>query len=318
LLVARPPCGAGTIAARLTYFDVRRAASLGSLLKFFFLTYAVTWACFIIAAAISHGTASTVPALTVVRWLLLLLGTFAPSLVALGVTARDNGIPGTQALLRRLFEWRVGARWYLFAIGYMAAIKLTVALVHRVITGLWPRFGNEAWYVIVAAIVISTPVQAGEEIGWRGYALPRLAARLGLARASVLLGVIWATWHLPIFFVPGVDNYGQSFPVFLLEVPALSVAIAWLYAHTNESLLLAMLMHSAVNQTLGIVPSAVASAANPFALSPSLVAWLTAAFLWITAVYFLVRMPKPEPQRAGETTSDVHSNISIARTRDRR
>lgn len=268
---------------------------MGSLLKFFSLTYVVTWTCFIAAVAVSGSVASAFPALAVVRVLLLLLGTFAPSLVALGVTARDNGIPGTQALLRRLFEWRVDARWYLFAIGYMVAIKLTVALVHRVITGSWPRFGNEAWYVIVVAILISTPVQAGEEIGWRGYALPRLAARFGFARASVLLGLIWACWHLPLFFVPGIDMYGQSFPVWALGVTALSVAITWLYAHTNESLLLVMLMHSAVNQTLGIVPSAVAKAANPFALSPSLVAWLTAAFLWITAVYFLVRMPKTEP-----------------------
>lgn len=274
-----------------------RSTPAGSLLGFFLLTYAVTWACFITAAAISHGTASTVPALAVVRWLLLLLGTFAPSFVALVVTARDNGIPGTQALLRRLFEWRVGARWYLFAIGYMVAIKLTVALVHRIVTGSWPRFGNEAWYVIVVAIVISTPVQAGEEIGWRGYALPRMAARLGLARASVLLGVIWATWHLPIFFVPGVDKYGQSFPVFLLVVPALSVAFAWLYAHTNGSLLLVMLMHSAVNQTLGIFPSAVPGATNPLALSTSLVAWLTVALLWVCAAYFLVRMPKTDLAR---------------------
>src|ERR1700676_2285886 len=114
--------------------------------------------------------------------------------------------------------------------------------------------------------MISTPVQAGEEIGWRGYALPRLAARFGLARASLLLGVLWGCWHLPLFFVPGVDNYGQSFPVFVLGTTALSVAIAWLYAHTNGSLLLTMLMHSAVNQTLGIVPSAVANATNPFAL----------------------------------------------------
>jgi len=296
------------------YFEVRRAP-VGSLLKFFFLTYAVTWACFITAAAISHGTAPTVPALAAVRWLLVLLGTFAPSLVALGVTARDNGTPGTQALLRRLFAWRVDARWYLFAIGYMVAIKLTVALLHRVITGSWPRFGNEAWYVIVAAIVISTPVQAGEEIGWRGYALPRLAARFGFARAGVLLGLIWACWHLPLFFLPGIDKYGQSFPVWALGVTALSVAITWLYAHTKESLLLVMLMHSAVNQTLGIVPSAVAKAANPFALSPSLVAWLTAALLWITAAYFLVRMPKTEPQQARETTSEVRSDASIAPTR---
>src|SRR5712692_6028108 len=112
------------------YFEVRRAAPVGSLLKFFFLTYAVTWACFITAAAISHGAAPMVPALAAVRWLLVLLGTFAPSLVALGVTARDHGTPGTQALLRQLFAWRVDARWYLFAIGYMVAIKLTVALLH--------------------------------------------------------------------------------------------------------------------------------------------------------------------------------------------
>lgn len=73
---------------------------------------------------------------------------------------------------------------------------------------------------------------------------------------------------------------------------ALSVAITWLYAHTNGSLLLTMLMHSAVNQTVGIVPSANSNPGNPFVLSVSLVMWLTAAFLWVTALYFLVRMPK--------------------------
>ncbi len=287
---------------------------MGSLLKFFSLTYFVTWTCFITAAAISHGTAPTAPALAAVRGLLVLLGTFAPSLVALGITARGEGRPGVRALLRRIVQWQVGTQWYVFAVSYMAAIKLVVALVHRVMTGSWPRFGNEAWYVIVVAIVISTPVQAGEEIGWRGYALPHLAARFGFARASVLLGLIWSCWHLPIFFLRGADKYGQSFPVWTLQVVALSVAITWLYAHTKGSLLLTMLMHSAVNQTVGIVPSANANPGNPFALSVSLVMWLTAAFLWVTALYFLVRMPRTEP-RAGETKSDVRSNISIARTR---
>jgi hypothetical protein len=185
-------------------------------------------------------------------------------------------------------------RWYLFAIVYLPAIKLSVALVHRVMTGSWPRFGTEPWYIIVLAIAISTPVQAGEEIGWRGYALPRLAGRFGFARASLALGLVWSAWHLPIFFLPGADKYGQSFPIWTLQVVALSVAITWLYAHTNGSLLLTMLMHSAVNQTVGIVPSANANPGNPFALSVSLVMWLTVAFLWATALYFLVRMPKVE------------------------
>ncbi len=283
-----------------------------SLLKFFALTYGVSWACFLAAVAMSHGSASALPALTAGRWLLLLLGTFAPSLVALGVTARENGIPATQALLRRVFEWRVDARWYLFAIIYMAAIKLTVALAYRAITGSWPRFGNEAWYVIVIAIVLSTPVQAGEEIGWRGYALPRLAARFGFARASVLLGLIWACWHLPLFFLPGADTYGQSFPIWVLGVTALSVAIAWLYAHTNGSLLLTMLMHSAVNQTIGIVPDADPNAKNPFALSASLPYLLTVGFLWCVAVYFIARMPRAEQLHTVGITRDLRSNATVA------
>jgi membrane protease YdiL (CAAX protease family) len=263
-----------------------------TLLKFFFLTYTVSWACFITVVKISPGQAPNSPARALVSGFLLLLGTFAPSLVALWITARTEGRPGVNALLRRVVQWQVGARWYLFAIGYLPAIKLAVALVHRVMTGSWPRFGSESWYIIVVAIAISTPVQAGEEIGWRGYALPHLAGRFGFARASLLLGLIWSCWHLPIFFLPGADKYGQSFPVWTLQVVALSVAITWLYANTNGSLLLTMLMHSAVNQTVGIVPSANANPGNPFALSVSLVMWLTVAFLWIAAVYFLARMPK--------------------------
>jgi membrane protease YdiL (CAAX protease family) len=265
---------------------------VASLLKFFFITYAVTWACFITVARISHGPRPVYPPFTLVSGFLAFLGTFAPSLVALGITARSEGRAGVRALLRPMFQWEVGARWYLFAIAYLPAIKLSVALAHRVITGAWPRFGVEPWFLITAAILISTPVQGGEEVGWRGYALPRLAERLGYARASVVLGLIWSTWHLPIFFIPGADKYGQSFPVWTLQVVGLSIAITWLYAHTKGSLLLTMLMHSAVNQTVGIVPSVNPNIGNPFTLNATLVMWLTTAFLWITALYFLVRMPE--------------------------
>jgi len=278
---------------------------VGSLLRFFFLTYAMTWVCFITVVMISQGPGPTAPARALAGGFLLLLGTFAPSLVALGITARAEGREDVRALLRPIVEWRVGTPWYLFAIGYLPAIKLSVALVHRVLTGSWPRFGTEPWYIIVVAIAISTPFQAGEEIGWRGYALPRLARRFGFARASILLGLIWSCWHLPIFFLRGADKYGQSFPVWTLQVVALSVAITWLYAHTNGSLLLTMLMHSAVNQTVGLVPSANANPGNPFALSVSLVMWLTAAFLWVTALYFLVRMPRMERSHADEGTSNA-------------
>lgn len=270
-----------------------------SLLKFFVLTYALTWVCFMSAVKMSATPGPTAPATAILRGSLLLLGTFAPALIALGVTARDEGRRGVRALLRRMFQAQVAWRWYLFAVGYMPAVKLSVALVYRLITGAWPRFGTDPWYIIVLAIIISTPVQAGEEIGWRGYALPRLADRLGFARASLLLGLIWACWHLPLFFLPGVDKYGQSFPVWTLQVVALSVAITWLYAGADGSLLLTMLMHSAVNQTVGIVPSANLHPGSPLTLRVSLVMWLTAMFLWITAGYFLLRMPNAKRSRVG-------------------
>jgi membrane protease YdiL (CAAX protease family) len=271
---------------------------MGPLLKFFSLTYAATWSCFIAAAVILGTLAPGSPRLGGLAGLLLLLGTVAPSLVAIGVTARADGRSGLRAMLRRLLAWRVGARWYLFAIGYMVAIKLAAALVQRAVTGAWPRLGEVAWYIVAANIVVTTAGQAGEEIGWRGYALPRLAARIGLAKASLLLGVIWACWHLPLFFIPGLTQTGQSFAVYLLMVPALSVAIAWLYGHTNGSLLLAMPMHASINQTSKIVPMVDPAATNPLALSQSLVAWLILALLWIGAAYFLVRMPKAEGLRS--------------------
>lgn len=258
-------------------------------LKYFALTYTVTWTCWAAAAWTTRGTAAT-PARATVGGILFLLGVFAPGIIALAFTDRAEGRAATIALLRRAVEWRVGARWYAFALGFMPAIKLLSALAHRVVTGEWPRFGQEAWYLMAVAIVVSTWVQAGEEIGWRGYALPRLSSRFGLAAASVILGIIWATWHLPLFFVATADTFGQSFPLYLLQVTALSIAAAWLYWSTKGSLLLVMLLHAAINNTKGIVPSAAANATNPFTLNASLVGWLTVGFLWIAAAFFLVRM----------------------------
>lgn len=253
---------------------------------FFVLTFALSWTCFTLAR-------NGVP--------ILLLGVFAPSIVAIALTAQSEGRAGVVALLRRVIQARVATRWYVFAVSYYAGVKIAVAVLHRVMTGAWPRFGTESPVVIAVAILISTPWQAGEEIGWRGFALPRLASRFGFGGASVIVGVIWATWHLPLFFFPGADTNGQSFPVYFLQVTALSVAIAWLYVKTNGSLLLTMLMHSAGNQTKDMVPSAVPGATNVFALSSSPVAWLTVTVLWICAAYFLVAMRRASARQQTAT-----------------
>jgi membrane protease YdiL (CAAX protease family) len=183
-----------------------------------------------------------------------------------------------------------GVHWYVFAAGFMLTIKLTAAVLYHLILGSWPEFGHEALYIMLIATIFSTPVQAGEEIGWRGFALPRLAQHMGLACGSIVLGAIWACWHLPLFFLPGLDTTGQSFPLYLLQVIAISVIMAWLLWRTNGSLLIVMLLHAAINNTKDIVPSIVPGATNPLALSTSAVACLTLLLLWICATYFLFQM----------------------------
>ncbi|MBK5257327.1 MAG: CPBP family intramembrane metalloprotease [Vicinamibacteria bacterium] len=143
---------------------------------------------------------------------------------------------------------------------------------------------------MLGAILVSTWAQTGEELGWRGYALPRLATHLGLSSASVLLGVIWALWHLPLFFLQGSGSEGQSFPIYLLHVTALSVAMSWLYWKTEGSLLLVMLMHASVNNTTGIVPAAVSHPVDPMSFEGSLVAWVTVGLALVVAALLLCRM----------------------------
>lgn len=256
----------------------------GSVVTFFLLTFAVTWSCWISIVMVP------IPAHTVVQAVLLFFGTISPSLVALSLTGWTAGADGVRLVLARMFQWEVMARWYLFALGYTLSIKLFVTLSLRLAFGAWPRFGNVPLYIIPFAILISTPVQSGEEVGWRGYALPRLAARMGLGWASIILGIIWASWHLPLFFLPGSDTYHQSFPVYITQVTAVSVAMAWLWERTGRSLLLPMLMHATINNTQDIIPSAVPGGARTFGFTASPLAWMAALLLWILAAYFLVRM----------------------------
>ena len=257
------------------------------LTKYFLLCFVLSWTCFIAVVIISQRAVSS--EITTVQYILVFLGTITPSLVALWLTFRTG--PGqTEKLISKIGRWEVNIKWYLFAAGFMLVVKLSVAVLYKLIIGSWPEFGQEAWYIMLVAILFSTWVQAGEEIGWRGFALPRLSAKFGLPVSTLLLGVIWAVWHLPLFFVKGASTFGQSFPLYLIQVTMLSVIIGWLYWRTGGSLLLTMLMHAAINNTKDIVPSAVTNATNPFALSNSLVGWLTAGLLSIFATYCLIRM----------------------------
>lgn len=256
---------------------------------YFVLTFTVSWTCFISVAYLSHETESS-STLALLEQGLVLLGAIAPSLVSIGLCGYAGKPGDVQRLVRSVGRWEVNLKWYVFAAGFILTLKLVVALLFKIITGAWPEFGGDLWYVMFVAVVFSTPVQAGEEIGWRGFALPRMSARFGLPLATILLGLLWACWHLPLFFVKGASTFGQSFPLYVIQVTGLSVVLGWLFWKTEGSLLITMLMHAAINNTKDIVPSAVSHATDPFALSHSLVAWLTVALLWAFAAFCLLNM----------------------------
>ena len=270
------------------------------LLAYFLLTFVVAWSVWVAASGLA---APGNTGLFGGRGPVFLLGVFAPGLVALAFTAQAEGRAGVTRLLARIGRWRVPARWYAVAIGYFAVIKLAAALVHRIVTHEWPPFGDTPVALMMMGIAVSTWVQAGEEVGWRGYALPRLAQYIGLGGASLVLGVVWAVWHLPLFVLPDSGSTGQSFPAYLFQVMARSVVLAFLYWKTDGSLLLAMVMHASVNNTTGIVPAAIGGAITPIALGGSLVAWATVALSWVVAAPLLVRMRGADIQSMLASTS---------------
>lgn len=266
---------------------VRRSAADLGLPTFFLLTFALTWTAWVAPSAWTSPPDAGVFAL---GGPVFLLGVCAPAIVAVGLTAVAEGRTGVTRLLSRVGRWRVSLGLYAFAIFYMAATKLVAAVAVRMATGAWPAFGDTPLLLMLGGILVSTWTQAGEELGWRGFALPRLAARLGLGPASVLLGVIWALWHLPLFYLAGSGSDGQSFPIYLLHVVALSVAMAWLYWQSDGSLLLVMVMHASVNNTTGIVPAAVPGAVDVLSLEGSAVAWAAVGVSWLVALPLLVLM----------------------------
>jgi membrane protease YdiL (CAAX protease family) len=167
-------------------------------------------------------------------------------------------------LLGRFRKWRVAPRWYAVALLLPAVVSLTVTGVSILLGRPVPDFSNppvrklyplppEAVdlelgilfpIVFVQTLLLSSPM--GEEIGWRGYALPRLQADRSALRASVILGVIWGIWHVPLFFVPGDPLQDTLLSALLVSIVADSILFSWLFNNTDGSLLLVLLLHTSI------------------------------------------------------------------------
>ena len=198
----------------------------------------------------------------------ILPGAWAPTIAALVLTAVLDGRAGVRRLLRGVLKWRVAWYWYVFAILGPTLVVFAAILVHLLLGGTAPtlagiaaRFGLPAERAMLVLgflpLVYVTTIFAGgpiaEELGWRGYAQPRLQAHIGPTFAGLAIGVLWGFWHLPLFFFLPSATGDVPLTWFLPLTTACSVLFGWLYNQTGGSVLLCMLFHAGINFVLGAV-----------------------------------------------------------------
>lgn len=212
-------------------------APKGSLLLFVALALGGTWLLQLPAVLAQRGV---LPGTVNDYMLPALVGGFAPLVAALIASRLETG-SAVRPLVQALHPAKLGAAWYLLALCLFGAIHVAGVAGYELVTGArdlrWLYLPEGAQHVGGMLLV---PLM--EEPGWRGFALPRLQARFGALRASLLLGAIWAAWHTMMFLLPGPSVF--EFAIACANILAGSVVFSWLYNRTHGSLLVAIVAHA--------------------------------------------------------------------------
>lgn len=234
-----------TVSAPVTH--EAKVLGLHPLAAYYALTLAISWAVELPLVAVKQGWID-VPIPFSVHY----LASFGPALAALIVTALIGGRSGLAELWGRVARWRVNRPWVAFAVGSPLALAILGVLVTAVAQGQWPDlrlFGQVnylpylGWWVLPLWLIT---FGFGEEIGWRGFALPRLQKTRSASAATWILGFSWVVWHLPAFLY--LNTY-QNMPWIVL--PGLifgilcgAVVLTWLYNGTGGSVLMVAIWHA--------------------------------------------------------------------------
>jgi membrane protease YdiL (CAAX protease family) len=226
------------------------------------LTYALSWVLWL-PLVVLRDTFPAAPGLV-----LVLLGSAVPSLLAIVLTAIVFGRGSLRELLGGLLIWRVDLRWYLVAVLGPVALAGGIVAFNVLLGGPAISINVPLLAVVITLAFHIFPGSAlGEEIGWRGYALPRLQARRSALSASLILGVIWAFYHLPLFFTGQAFRSPSILVPFVISGIALSIILTWVYNSSGGSLLLIVLLHATANLPLTLLLEPLGSRAMvPFLL----------------------------------------------------
>ena len=214
--------------------------------SFFALTLALSWAVWIPGTLLLPDTASTA---------LLFVGSFGPAVAGGMLTKAQGG--SLKAWLTDMARFRIGARWWLFAVGLPVALAAVSAVVYATWVGPLDlsTLSRRVPLWLVGLVAISLVGGGNEELGWRGYALPNLQRNYGALTASIVVGVVWAVWHLPLYVLPGGLYAGRPFSLFAPFVVLFSVVMTWFYNSTGGSVPAAMVLHAGLNSANALIPT---------------------------------------------------------------
>ena len=253
---------------------------------FFVIAYAVTWAVWIPRAlGVQVGVVGQ-------------LWTWIPALAAFAAAALTRGRAAVSDLGRRLLRWRVAWPWYLVVLAGPAAFSLAVSGVYVLLGGSWstarpPVLTTSLPMAALFLVILTLTDGLGEEPGWRGFALPRLLARSTPLAASLILGVVWAGWHLPLVWTEGSALFGTPAWLLFLDLPAKAVLFTWVFLRTRGSALLAAMLHGASNLFPGS-PTLALIGDLTWALLAIALKWILVVVLVALAGPQLTRSPDPE------------------------
>jgi membrane protease YdiL (CAAX protease family) len=215
------------------------------LVLFLLLAFGLSWAGWALVIAGGRGWL----ALPLPPFALMILAGFGPLLAGVAASAAEGGRPAVRRLLSGLLRWRVGGLWFLVLLALLVLRLLPVG-AHILSGGRvdWAALGPQM--LAFPLILLFIAVMGGgldEEVGWRGYALPRLQDLLPPVPANLVLGLVWSAWHLPLFLMPGSTHGESSLLLYVVETTALSFVLGWIWNGTRGSLLLVVLAHAVSN-----------------------------------------------------------------------